>query len=159
MQDINYDFTRDYMTDCWYSRLIKATHHSPLHIEDNIHELDLLRVNDEFLMQRFKDIGYKGTSLRILNHLRMHLHAITLADITTADGKRISISAWTLQAGNCLREKFNWPRTASEFPAAWTQLWKEALRQTFIQPSRNPNDRILHFCLYEWYQHCESLPW
>lgn len=89
MQDINYDVTRDYIIDCWYSRLIKTTHDSPLCMEDNIFELELLRVNNEFTMGRFMDIGYDGTYLRILNHVRMHLHAITLADITTADSKSI----------------------------------------------------------------------
>lgn len=152
MQDLNYDFTRDYITDCWYSHLIKATHRSLLHVEDDIFELELLRVNDEFLMERFLDVGYEGTNLRILNHIRIHLHAITLADITTADGKRISTAAWNLKAGNNLCEKFNWPRTASTFPVLWKQLWQVALRQTFIQLSRNPNKRLLQFRLHEWYQ-------
>ena len=46
------------------------------------------------------DIGYNGTNLRIPNHMQIHLHAITLADITTAEGKSISTEAWNLKAGN-----------------------------------------------------------
>ena len=45
-------------------------------------------------MLRFIQAGYKGLELRKLNFVQMHLRAITIADIATADGKRILAAAW-----------------------------------------------------------------
>jgi hypothetical protein len=56
-------------------------------LKDNQNQLDLRRVDDHYIMQAFTNQGYTGKQLRKLNFCRMWAHVITLADLTTGDGK------------------------------------------------------------------------
>ena len=65
----------------------------PLHkldITEAYDSLPLLRNKDVYLMQAFVDQGFKNSELKALNFVRKFIQAVTLADIATADGKRIS---------------------------------------------------------------------
>jgi hypothetical protein len=55
------------------------------------------------------DNGYRGKELRILNQIRQSIHAFTLSDIVTADGKQITIQAWQASGSNGLRRDKEWP--------------------------------------------------
>ena len=48
-----------------------------------------LREDDKFLMKCFMESGYSRVDLKKLNYVRTYLKVVTLADITTSDGKII----------------------------------------------------------------------
>ena len=73
-------------------------------------DLQPLRVNDVFLMQLFVDSGFRGADLKSLNFTRKKLEAITLVDIATVDGCRITQQAFEAIASNGLRGETNWPK-------------------------------------------------
>ena len=52
--------------------------------------LPILRKKDVYLMQAFVDGGFRNAELKSLNFVRKSIQAVTLADIATADGNRIS---------------------------------------------------------------------
>eukprot|EP00978_Attheya_sp_CCMP212_P043519 scaffold285802_cov35-Attheya_sp.AAC.1 len=60
-------------------------------VEDDVQTLLLQRANDQFLMQAFSDHGFTGTDLARLNETRMFLHVVTLADISSGDGRHLLI--------------------------------------------------------------------
>jgi hypothetical protein len=49
--------------------------------------------DDKFLMYLFSQHGYRGDTLFTLNVCCMYLHAVTLFNITTADGTHASMPA------------------------------------------------------------------
>lgn len=82
----------------------------------------------------------------------MHLHAITIADIATADRKRISAAAWKCQQGNGLREQFLWPGLEEAVPPSWIALWKTALQFSLCQQYLVQNAHmLLDMPLGDWY--------
>ena len=55
-------------------------------------------------MIAFVEGGFRNADLKALNFVRKFLQAVTLADISTADGTRISIQAYDVVVGNGLRK-------------------------------------------------------
>ena len=51
-------------------------------------------------MEEFIIAGVNRDHLKIINYIRMHLKAITLADITTPNGRRITFDAWNVIGSN-----------------------------------------------------------
>jgi hypothetical protein len=84
------------------------------------------REGDKFLMPQWVQ-RYHGQELRQINHCRMFLQVLTLADVVTTDGTRISAAAWTGDEGG---EDPLWPRQVRPTAAAWHQ-WREALVTSF----------------------------
>ena len=71
----------------------------------------------------------------------MHIKAVTLADITTLNGKRITFDAWNVISSNNLRSKYDWPRSPPNLPNRPTNfteqqkdIWRNALHKTFGVP-------------------------
>ena len=62
-----------------------------LEITEDYDDLLLLRQKDEYLMLAFVEGGFRNADSKALNFVRKFLQAVTLADIATADGTRISI--------------------------------------------------------------------
>jgi hypothetical protein len=92
-------------------------HQHQLTVQDNTQRLLLARRHDQFIMETFISKGYKGTQLRDLNHCRKYLRVITLADITTVDGKKISADAWKGTPPQQLWHSYEWPRrTPPSYP-------------------------------------------
>ena len=106
---------------CWYKSLrrfmSKAIYKLDL-CEDYL-DLQTLRVNDMFLTQSFVDSGFRGADLKSLNFTRKFLEAISLADVATVDGCRITQQAFTASAGNGLRGETTFSKAAPTLaPAA-----------------------------------------
>ena len=57
-------------------------------------------------MLSFIEQGFRKAELSILNHMQMSIKAISLADIVTSNGFKISQNAFLLLASNGLREQF-----------------------------------------------------
>ena len=56
--------------------------------------IGLHRLQDCSIMDSFLDKGIKGEIITKANKCRIHLKAFHLSDITTGDGKAITISSW-----------------------------------------------------------------
>jgi hypothetical protein len=67
------------------------------------------RINDCYLINLFITFGYSGYKLVQLNKCRMFLKAITVADITTADGKFVTSNTWAGTQDNQQCHDFLWP--------------------------------------------------
>ena len=65
------------------------------------------RQNDKFLMDIFNAKGYNKKKMNSLNRCRIHLRVITLSDIATYDGKKLSNNIRNL--GNDKPSAWEWP--------------------------------------------------
>ena len=154
LNDTPYDAQRYgfYTPDCWYKSLWKFVSNSEFNIEicEDYPNIKILRKNNKYLMEEFVRNGFTGRNLTNLNYVRKFLQAFTLADITTADGGQITMRAFECIAGNKLRVDVGWPRVPEILPAAFIELWKQALTKCFLNPYGH-NKRQLNFKLEGWY--------
>ena len=135
------------MPSGWYKNLWKfmSTPLYKLEIFEDYKDSPLLRQKDEYLMMAFVNEGFRNNDLKVLNYVRKFLKAITLADISTADGSRISFQSFNIIKGNGLRLDIKeWPKTPSkdEMPASFTTLWQSALTKCFINFNSHQARRI-----------------
>ena len=76
----------------------------------------------------------------------MAMKVVTVADIATPDGRRITQRALILKRGNCLRDHYDWSRSSPDsFCEDYAELWKEALNKTIILQQGGPNNRTLYY--------------
>ena len=78
----------------WITTLWRFVNYHSISIDGLIEIPPLLRNNDTYLVSRFVQCGYSGKDLKVLNQIRQTLHAFTISDLATADGKQISVDAW-----------------------------------------------------------------
>ena len=97
--------------------------------------------------------GHSRADLKKLNYVRKYLKVVTLADITTSDGKKLSHESYLCERGKGLRNDLKWPRVPSTLPRPFITLWKKALREIFIIPYANENNRRLLRELGPWTDH------
>ena len=123
-----------YCPRCWYKSLWRFMSQAiyGLDICEDYPNLQPLCLNDVFLMQSFVDSGFRGADLKSLNFTRKFLEAITLADIATVDGRRITQQAFEAIASNGLRGETNWPKAVPGLSPAAIVLWKKAITKSFI---------------------------
>ena len=63
-----------------------------------------------YLIEAFVDSGFKNSDLKALNFVRKNLQVVTLSNIATADGRRISHHSYEGLEGNGLRKDLVWPK-------------------------------------------------
>ena len=135
-----------YTTDCWYKHMWEFVDANPIEIIEDFPNVPLLRKGDSYLMKAFITAGYSGIQLKRLNTMRMTMKVVTVADIATPDGRRITQSALALKHGNRLRDHYDWPRSPpGSFCEDYTELWKEALNKTLVLQQGGPNNRTLYY--------------
>ena len=98
-------------------------------------------------MPLFHTTGFKKTELNKLNKCRIYLKVITVADITSGDGRTICG-----QSLNGIRDphrprRFKWPIQSLPQRSSWT-LWKKAIFQTLSCTELHP---VLPTKLGKWY--------
>ena len=103
-------------------------------------------------MQEFIEAGVSRDHLKIINYIRMHLKAITLSDITTPNGRRITFDAWNVIGSNNLRSNYDWPRSPPIFTTRQKEIWQQALHRTFsvINSGNTCRDLRLTMRLGSW---------
>jgi hypothetical protein len=140
-------------TDCWTKSVWRfATEQGFQFTEKGSHLLRPARKGDEFLMKLFVDQGYDLKSLARLNHCRKYLQVITVADISTADGRHLlpGITHGTLTQPTW--HNYLWPRRPPSLSATHWKLWQDALQQCIIStttPSSGYSPRT-KFSLGDW---------
>ena len=121
-----------------------------IQLESTLPTLQLQCPNDQFLMEAFQQHYSKG--LDRLNRCRMYLNVCTLAEITTADGRYITQSAWNGQRATIKTNQYTWPNQHRPSNQNW-QFFKEALCKTF---GVHPIHRSLAYPLTDWNL---TIPW
>ena len=115
-----------YMPSGWYKNLWKFMLNPlfKLNITEDYDDIPLIRKEDEYLMIAFIEGGFRNVDLKALNFVRKFLQAVNLADISTADGARISIQAYDVVSGNGLMKGIKWLQTPTkeEMPASFITL-------------------------------------
>jgi hypothetical protein len=94
MTDTQYKIMKATVTKTWITDLWEFLNQFHIQLRDDIVQLPLQRKNDKFLMDEFIIFGYAGNQLKQINECRMFLHAVTLSDIVTANGKEITLHSW-----------------------------------------------------------------
>ena len=95
-----------YMPHGWYKSLWRFMS-NPLYnldITEDYDDLSLLQNKDVYIMQAFVDNGFKNADLKALNFVQKFNRAVTLADIATVDGHRISHQSYNEIESNGLRK-------------------------------------------------------
>ena len=134
----------------------------------NIDGFKISRINDAFIMQMVSDAQcWSQSKLMDINHCRLYLGVITLADICTADGRRIHKEAYGLSTRKFRSSLLNWP-CVPEPSSVQKTTWRSFLtRQVLCRiPSRkvakfktrppgiaSRADMQIHTPLGRWIQH------
>ena len=113
-------------------------------------DIPLLRVNDQYLMQAFIEAGYTGTELTLLQQTMQYLCAMTLADISTADGSYIIPRAFDCRWDGQICNNLHWPRSPPYLSQDHVNQWQQALASCFLQPTGQ--DHQLQQPLGPWIQ-------
>ena len=123
----NWKVSMGYLTPCWYGHLAKFVSSHVLDVGGNFYQLQLLWQSNRFITLSFIEQGFRKAELLILNHMQMSIKAISLADIVTSNGLKISQNAFLLLASNGLREQFEWPHAPLTFTKKQVVCWQKAL--------------------------------
>jgi hypothetical protein len=87
----------------------------------------LTREHDVAIMEVFLSLNLPPSSLKVLNACRCFLQVITVADIATADGTKISTSAKNGILGSNRMSTLLWPKQSRSPDQAWA-LWRNCLK-------------------------------
>mmetsp|Transcript_40850 Transcript_40850/g.46069 ORF Transcript_40850/g.46069 Transcript_40850/m.46069 type:complete len:193 (+) Transcript_40850:1227-1805(+) len=125
-----------YMPSGWYKNLWRfvSTLIFDLEITEDYKDLPVLWERDVYLMEAFVDGGFQNADLKSLNFDKKYIQSVTLADIATADGRRISHQSYKGLESNGLRKDLIWSKvlTKGQMPQAFVTLWKSTLNKCFI---------------------------
>ena len=86
------------------------------------------RRGDSYIIERFIQAGFSGQELGRLNRCRLYLQVLTVADITTGDGKRIRRECLT--GTSKYPSEYDWPTQGNPPKHDWT-FWQQSLTNTF----------------------------
>ena len=136
-------------TDSWIKTVWAACYSYDISLHDKFGALRLARAFDQFLMPAFAKICTKE-ELAILNLCRLFLEVVTLADICTITGDRISRAAFQGLRQDQSLHKYNWPRHPPSLPAEHWNLWQTKIQALFTQSGSHT--LRLNKPLGDWYQ-------
>ena len=146
LTDTQYKTLKATATKTWLTNLWEFADRFQIEIRDDLGQLQLQRQNDKLLMDEFIKAGYTGTQLKQLNKCRMFLHAVTLSDIVTIDGKEI-----TINSQNGIKDDhgplYQWPCTRPSLSIEHWNQWRRVLGEVFLISG---NSRVLNKPLLEW---------
>lgn len=97
---------------------------------------EVCRLDDQLIMEAVYFSGsYDISDMRKINRCRMHLRALTLSDIATSDGLRITFDSYHGNGNITRRSKIRWPQQPRPPASNWT-LWKNAIDTLFVDDRR-----------------------
>ena len=115
-----------YIPSGWYKNLWKfmSTPIFDLDITEDYQDMPILREKDVYLIEFFVKGGYRNSDLKSLNFVWKYLQAVTLADIATADGRRVSHHSYEGLESNGLGKDLVWPKvpTRDQMPQSFIIL-------------------------------------
>jgi hypothetical protein len=81
-------------TNCWIRQTWQFMDAHQIRIEDTTPDFLLSRANDQLLIPLFHEKGIRDDHLHRLNLCRLFLQVLTISDITTGCGTKITKAAW-----------------------------------------------------------------
>jgi len=93
-------------------------------ITTGIPSLHLKCENDRFLMDIFWKHGYCGSQLAALNHCRLWLQIVTLADIVDGHGTHMLLTILARVKQHSSPSPYRWPKQGPPNSMQWS-LWKK----------------------------------
>jgi hypothetical protein len=126
------DFSRlgKLVTSSWIKGVWEEIHTigTDIPMDEHTKSLTLQQQSDRFLIEAFAASGYQNKQLCTLNHCCIRLHAVTLADITTDEGR--NLLAGIFDGTNPMPDAspHMYPQQGQLPPSAW-RLWKAALKK------------------------------
>ena len=134
--------------DGWMKHTWEALSQTPLTLRGPSLAPPLQRQHDLYIMDAFVDQNLPLDILCQLNEVRLHLQAVTLADLCTANGTALDAQVWDGKFPSSRRSRGTaWIKTRSPTPHV-LQVWRNALRQTFLPP--NTTSHVLRSPLGPW---------
>ena len=107
------------------------------------------RAHDEFIMDAFVRCNTTPVNLRKANRCRLYLQVLTVADITTGDGRELTVSAINGVKEEC-QTSLDWPYQPKP-PAEDWKVWRETLTKALRPPDTGESlSRKLHKPLGDW---------
>jgi ribonuclease HI len=146
---LDYSKLENIATDCWIKTVWKFAWENEIEITDTGPQLEPYRWNDQFLMEEFARKGKKGHELKKLNECRMFLEVTNLSEITSADGKKIKATSWKGIKDKNKCNQFQWPRSPEALTTRHWQLWRKAINECFVDPTKL-DERVLLMPLGDW---------
>jgi hypothetical protein len=101
-----------------------------MELHDNVADLVLRRERDAFLIDAFRQRGYKGKALRHLNLCRLFLQVSTLSDIANGFGTYITTASRNGLVDNSRPHYYTYPNQGPVPNQIWDE-WRAALSLTF----------------------------
>jgi hypothetical protein len=147
MTDTQYSIMKATVTQTWITDLWAFLNRFHIRLKDDIAQLPTRRKNDKLLMDEFIKSGYTGTHLKTLNECRMFLHAVTLSDLATADGKAITLHAWNGTRDDRGPSPYQWPRIQKSLSYEHWKQWQRAIDSVFLS---HGHSRVLSTPLCAW---------
>jgi hypothetical protein len=126
-------------TDSWIKSTWEFVVRYGISIHDDLPAFHPIRYHDQLLIPLFYKIGFRGSSLRLVNQCRLFLRVTWLSEIVTADGRYIENSAVEKPYGLSSKAEFIYPAQVLPPDSSW-KLWREGLsricsdRLTLLQP-------------------------
>ena len=117
------------LTDSWIVDTWRFATEQGISWNDKTQKIGLLREKDECIMDKVMESKISDTEKRQVNRCRVYMQVITLADITTGDGKRIRSEAWAVQ--KCSRQGITWPEWGTPSTAD-KNVWRRVIRSIFF---------------------------
>jgi len=123
----HYNFKEwSHVMPCWLSQTWQYASKQQIKITTYIPSLAPQCNNDQFLMLKFWQHGYKGNQLEALNKCQLWLQVTTLADITDGQGTELLIPMLTGSNEIALPTWWQWPQQGWLSQKGWI-LWQEAI--------------------------------
>ncbi len=136
-------------TASWITTVWQFASRFKIEIRDSEAKLEERRTNDQFLMLAFAKAGFRGPELNKLNICRNFLHSVTLSDISTVNGQSISLAAWQGKRDESCGNEYSWPRVQVTLPKDYWDLWRTALRLSFLPRG---SSRLLRERMGRWHR-------
>jgi hypothetical protein len=99
-------------------------------VDEHTARLQQKKQHDRFLIEGFAAAGYKNKQLYTLNKWRILCKGVTLADISTGNGRQHIQGVFVGFYPMVLASDCTWPNQSGLPPEAW-RLWKAALKKAF----------------------------
>ena len=128
-----YELMKECMTDTWMKNTMEFASTSDIEVKPIFTPLIKWCDNDSFLMSDAINAGFTGKALAAINRYRMHLKAVTLSDITSNRGARITLEAFDVQdtdTSSMGASYYKWPPQPRP-PLKDRRLWKRFLARAF----------------------------
>ena len=120
------------LTDSWITNLWRFMSKMEISWQDNTPVIPLRRENDVLLMEHIlTNDRLTATEIKKANQCRIYLQVMSLADITTGNGR--NICSWATIGKRNLsqaRTEYEWPLWGTPSKSDW-RAWRKSIRHTF----------------------------